>query len=86
MARKSQGFVHIENHTSLVRDMSNQAVLNTDTEGQSRYRSLYAKRVSEIKEHGDTKKRLLDIEGELASIKTLIAELTHLTSSHTKIA
>jgi hypothetical protein len=85
MAPKAQCFVPIEN-TSMVRDMSTQAVLNTDTEGQTRYRSLYAKRVLEMKEYGDTKKRLLDIETELASIKSLVLELTDMNSQRTKTA
>lgn len=84
MAMKPQCLVPIEN-TNLVRDMSTKAVLNTDVEGQSRYRSLYARRAQEIKESVDTKKRLQDIESELASIKLLMAELSTLTR-HTKIA
>jgi hypothetical protein len=83
MAMKPQCLVPIEN-TNLVRDMSTKAVLNSDVEGQSRYRSLYNRRLQEIKENVDTKKRLQDIESELASIKLLMTELSTLTR-HPKI-
>jgi hypothetical protein len=69
--------VPIDN-TTLVRDMSTQAVLNTDVEGQSRYRELHRKRTAEIKESVDTKQRLRQIEQELDSIKQLITELSQL--------
>lgn len=67
--------VPIEN-TNLVRDMATQAVLNTDVEGQSRYRSLHKKRAAEIKESAETKQRLQEIEQELATIKKLMSELS----------
>lgn len=70
--------VPIEN-TSLVRDMSTQAVLNTDVEGQSRYRAMHKKRVAEVKESAETKQRLQLIEQELETIKDMMRELAHLT-------
>ena len=71
--------VPIEN-TSLVRDMSTQAVLNTDVEGQSRYRALHKKRVTEVKESAETKQRLQLVEQELAVIKDMLQELSHMNA------
>lgn len=71
--------VPIEN-TSLVRDMSTQAVLNTDVEEQSRYRALYKKRSAEVKESVDTKQRLRLVEQELAVIKDMLQELSHMNA------
>lgn len=72
-------FVPIEN-TNLVRDMETKAVLNTDVEGQSRYRALHKKRTAEVKEGVDAKHRLQLVEQELAVIKEMLSELSHMNA------
>ena len=74
-------YVKVENQNNLVRDMSSNAVLNTDRNGLMEY---YRKRdiaKKEIQEREETKERLLKMEQERAEIKNLLREIALLRRS-----
>lgn len=75
------GYVKVENQNNLVRDMSTNAVLNTDRNGLMEY---YRKRDSvkkEIQEREETKDRLSRMEQEMAEIKHLLREIALMRKS-----
>lgn len=77
MSELSGIIVPIEN-TEFVRDMGTKAVLNTDVEGLRRYKSSRKRLLAERQDSQETKKRLANIEKEMATLRTIVSELTTL--------
>ena len=71
--------VPIEN-TEFIRDMGNKAILNTDVAGLQRYKSSRRRLLAERQDGQETKKRLANIEKEMAALKSIVGELTVLRS------
>lgn len=72
--------VKIQN-TEFIRDMSSQAVLNTDVHGLSEFERMRAKLRSERRSHHETKERLQNLEHSMAELKVMIADLLALKDS-----
>ena len=64
-------FVKIEN-TEYVRDMSTQAVLNTDRQGLQQFQNTRKRLLAQKNEHHDTKNRLQKLEEDMQEIKQLL--------------
>jgi hypothetical protein len=64
-------FVKIEN-TEYVRDMSTQAVLNTDRQGLQQFQNTRKKLLAQKNEQQDTRTRLQKLEEDMQEIKQLL--------------
>jgi Tfp pilus assembly protein PilN len=64
-------FVKIEN-TEYVRDMSTQAVLNTDRDGLQQFQNTRKRLLAQKNEHQDTRIRLQKLEEDMQEIKQLL--------------
>lgn len=64
-------FVKIEN-TEYVRDMSTQAVLNTDRQGLQQFQNTRKRLLAQKNEHQDTRTRLQKLEEDMQEIKQLL--------------
>ena len=64
-------FVKIEN-TEYVRDMSTQAVLNTDREGLQQFQNTRKRLLAQKNEQQDTRTRLQKLEEDMQEIKQLL--------------
>ena len=64
-------FVKIEN-TEYVRDMSTQAVLNTDRQGLQQFQNTRKRLLAQKNEHQDTRIRLQKLEEDMQEIKQLL--------------
>jgi histidinol phosphatase-like PHP family hydrolase len=66
--------VKIEN-TEFVRDMNSKAVINTDANGLARYKEIRKKTIMAKQDNADTKRRLAQVEKDMAALRTLVGEL-----------
>ena len=64
-------FVKIEN-TEYVRDMSTQAVLNTDRQGLQQFQNTRKRLLAQKNEQQDTRTRLQKLEEDMQEIKQLL--------------
>jgi Tfp pilus assembly protein PilN len=64
-------FVKIEN-TEFVRDMSTQAVLNTDRQGLQQFQNTRKRLLAQKNEQQDTRIRLQKLEEDMQEIKQLL--------------
>jgi cell shape-determining protein MreC len=64
-------FVKIEN-TEFVRDMSTQAVLNTDRQGLQQFQNTRKRLLAQKNEQQDTRTRLQKLEEDMQEIKQLL--------------
>jgi hypothetical protein len=64
-------FVKIEN-TEFVRDMSTQAVLNTDRQGLQQFQNTRKRLLAQKNEHEDNRIRLQKLEEDMQEIKQLL--------------
>ncbi len=64
-------FVKIEN-TEYVRDMSTQAVLNTDRDGLQQFQNTRKRLLAQKNEQQDTRTRLQKLEEDMQEIKQLL--------------
>jgi hypothetical protein len=64
-------FVKIEN-TEYVRDMSTQAVLNTDRQGLQQFQNTRKRLLAQKNEHEDNRIRLQKLEEDMQEIKQLL--------------
>jgi transposase-like protein len=71
--------VPIEN-TEFVRDMGSKAVINTDAAGLQRYKAARNRILAERKDNRETKERLETIEQDMATLKSIVSELSVLRS------
>lgn len=71
--------INIQN-TDLVRDMDTRAVLSTDTNGLNRYKEQRKRLLTQRQESQETKRRLQEIESEMAVLKQIVSELSVLRS------
>lgn len=71
--------VNIHN-TDLVRDIDTKAVLSTDTNGLTRYKEQRKRHLAQRQETQETKRRLQEIEHEMAVLKQIVGELSVLRS------
>lgn len=69
-------------NTEFVRDMSSQAVLNTDISGLHQYERTRQKLKSERQDRLNTKERLQQLEARMAELQTMITELHALKDSN----
>lgn len=62
-------------NSEYVRDLGTKAVLNTDVDGLTRYKSTRRQMLRSQQEQVETKERLETIEREMVELKTMIHEL-----------
>lgn len=67
-------FVKIEN-TEYVRDMSTQAVLNTDRDGLQQFQNTRKRLLAQKNEQQDTRTRLQKLEEDMQEIKQLLLQI-----------
>jgi len=72
--------VQIESNPDLVRDLHSKAVISTDAIGLGRYKEQRKRTLAQRQESQETKQRLASIEGEMATLKRIVGELSVLKS------
>lgn len=74
--------VKIKDYPSLMRDMGSNAVLNTNQEELLEFNSKRQKILNEKREKEEMKKRLNQIENDMAEIKNLLRDIAQLRSAN----
>ena len=74
--------VKIKDYPSLMRDMSSNAVLNTNQEELLEFNSKRQKILNEKREKEEMKLRLNQIEQDMAEIKNLLRDIAQLRSAN----
>jgi hypothetical protein len=74
--------VKIKDHPSLMRDMSSNAVLNTNKDELNQFNTARQKILSEKREKEETKIRLAKIEEDMLEIKQLLRDIAQLRSAN----
>lgn len=74
--------VKIKDHPSLMRDMSSNAVLNTNKDELNQFNTARQKILSEKREKEETKMRLAKIEEDMLEIKQLLRDIAQLRSEN----
>ena len=67
--------VKVEGHTSLVRDLKSQAIINTDSDAYARYMSRKAKQSKKDDEVRDVIRDVNELKNEMRDIKNLLIEM-----------
>lgn len=68
-------------NSEFVRDMDTRAVLNTDTQGLSRYKANRRNMIRQNLESIDTKERLQSIERDMEALRTMLSELVSIRNA-----
>ena len=67
--------VKVEGHTSLVRDLKSQAIINTDSDAYARYMTRKAKQSKKDDEVRDVIRDVNELKNEMREIKNLLIEM-----------